>query len=249
MTTSDRDRVAADPSGDAREMPFLDHLDELRSRIIRSLVAVCLGAVIGYWVSLPVLGYLARSAGGLQSLSPLETFGVRIKLAVVVGLVLVLPYVLTEVWRFVAPGLYRNERRIATGLILSAFLCFVIGGLFSFVVVGPNAMRMLQNLGTPEIANRWSVAKYVSFVLNLMLAFGAVFELPVAMFFLTKLGVVTPKLLRQKRRHAIVAIFIVAAIVTPPDAFTQILLAIPLVVLYEVGIMVCVAAQSRRSAP
>jgi sec-independent protein translocase protein TatC len=240
-----RDRPGDPPRDGGREMPFLDHLEELRSRIIRSLAAVCVGAVLGYMMSRPALGYLARSAGELQSLSPLETFGVRIKLAVVAGLVLALPYVLIEAWRFVAPGLYRNEQRVALGLIVSSFLCFVVGGAFSFIVVGPNAMRMLQGLGTPEIANRWSVAKYVSFVLNLMLAFGAVFELPVAMFFLTKLGIITPKTLRRKRRHAIVGVFIVAAIVTPPDAFTQILLAIPLMVLYEVGIMVSAAARPR----
>lgn len=236
---------AADDDAGRREMPFLDHLEELRSRIIKILATVFVGAVMGYAVSAPGLSFLARSAGELQSLSPLETFGVRIKLSVVIGLVLALPIVLLQIWRFVAPGLYRNEQRIALGLILSSTLCFVVGGAFSFVVVGPNAVRMLSSLSPPEIANRWSVAKYVTFVLNLMLAFGAIFELPVAMFFLTKLGIVTPRLLRRKWRHAIVIIFIVAAIVTPPDAFTQVMLAIPLVLLYEVGILASAAARPR----
>lgn len=248
MKGSDSGRVEDRSAERGREMPFLDHLEELRVRIIRSLVAVGVGAVLGYVLSRPVLSYLSVSAGELQSLSPLETFGVRIKLALVMGLVVALPYVLLELWRFVAPGLYRNEQRVAMGLIGSSFLCFVVGGAFSFIVVGPNAMKMLQGIGPPEIANRWSVAKYVSFVLNLMLAFGAVFELPVAMFFLTKLGVVTPALLRRKRRHAIVLIFVLAAVLTPPDAFTQVLLAIPLVLLYEVGIMVSAAAHARRKS-
>ncbi|MBN1426339.1 twin-arginine translocase subunit TatC [Candidatus Fermentibacteria bacterium] len=227
-------------------MPFLDHLDELRSRIIKILVAVCAGALLGYAASGRGLSLLARSAGELQSLSPLETFGVRIKLSVVIGLLLALPFVLIQIWRFVAPGLYRNEQRIAMGLIVSSTLCFVVGGAFSFLVVGPNAMRMLADFSPPEIANRWSVAKYVAFVLNLMLAFGAIFEMPVAMFFLTKLGIVTPRLLRKKWRHAMVIIFILAAIVTPPDVFTQVMLAIPLILLYEVGILASIAARPRR---
>ncbi len=229
-------------------MSFLDHLEELRTRIIRSLIAVLAGAVLGYGASKPVLSSLARSAGELQALSPLETLWVRIKLSLVIGLVLAFPYVMFQAWRFVAPGLYRNEQRVALGLIVSSSVCFLLGGLFSFAIVGPNAMRVLQGFGPPEIVHRWSVARYVSFVLNLMLAFGAVFELPVAMFFLTKLGVVTPALLRRRRRHAIVLIFILAALLTPPDAFTQVLLALPLLVLYEVGILASLAAQPRKES-
>ncbi len=227
-------------------MPFLDHLEEFRRRILWSLGTLFLAALGSYVVSGRLLTILVRAAGQLQAISPLETLTVRIKISVVAGLVIALPVILYQGWRFVAPGLLQNEKRIASGLIVSSTLCFMCGGIFSFLVVGPASLRVLEGFATPEIKNVWSVSKYVAFILKLMLAFAIVFELPVAIFFLSKLGVVTPKLLRAKRRYAIVLIFVMAATITPPDMFTQIMLAVPLVVLYEVGIFVSAAAQPRR---
>ena len=231
---------------DSSEMPFLDHLEELRMRIIRSLIALFIAAIGAYTLSGHLLSVLVRAAGDLQAISPLETFTVRIKIAVVAGLVVALPIILYQAWRFIAPGLLGKEKRVASGLLFSATACFVIGGVFSFLYVGPMALRFLEGFATPEIKNVWSVSRYVSFILRLMLAFGIVFELPVAIFFLSKIGVVTPRLLRRKRRYAIVLIFLLAATLTPPDVFTQLMLAAPLILLYEVGILVSAAAQPKR---
>jgi len=227
-------------------MPFLDHLEEFRRRILRSLAALLLAALLAYVFSGTLLSFLVRSAGELQAISPMETLVVRLKISLAVGFLVALPVILVQGWLFVAPGLFENEKKIAFGLIVSAMLCFAAGGAFSFLIVGPGALRVLEGFATPDIVNRWSVSNYSSFIIRLMLAFGVVFELPVAMFFLAKLGVVTPKLLREKRRYAIVLIFILAATLTPPDAFTQIMLAVPLLVLYEIGIFVTIAARPKQ---
>jgi len=228
------------------EMPFLDHLEELRVRIIRSLLALFIAAIGAYTLSGRLLSILVRAAGELQAISPLETFTVRLKIAVMAGLIIALPIILFQLWRFVAPGLLDREKHVAAGLIFSATACFIIGGVFSFLLVGPMALRFLEGFATEEIKNMWSVSRYVSFILRLMLAFGIVFELPVAIFFLSKMGIVTPRLLRTKRRYAIVFIFVLAATLTPPDIFTQLMLAMPLILLYEIGVLVSAAAQPKR---
>lgn len=230
-------------------MPFLDHLEELRRRILWALAALVVATIGAYLFSGVILSILVRAAGQLQAISPLETLVVRLKLSLVAGFVVALPIILIQAWRFVAPGLLSSEKRIAFGLILSSTACFAIGGLFSFLVVGPGALRVLESFAIEDIVNRWSVSNYTTFIVRLMLAFGIVFELPVAIFFLTKLGIVTPEVLRRKRRYAIVLIFLVAATLTPPDAFTQIMLAIPLLILYEVGILVSAAARPSPRTP
>jgi len=244
---TDTERIGSqEEQRDSSEMPFLDHLEELRMRIIRSLIALFVAAIGAYTLSGHILSILVRAAGQLQAISPLETFTVRIKIAVVSGLVIALPVILFQLWKFVAPGLLKKEKHVASGLLFSATACFAIGGVFSFLYVGPMALRFLEGFATEEIKNVWSVSRYVSFILRLMLAFGIVFELPVAIYFLSKMGLVTPRLLHQKRRYAIVSIFVLAATLTPPDIFTQLMLAVPLILLYEVGVLVSAAAQPKR---
>jgi sec-independent protein translocase protein TatC len=231
--------------GNTGEMSFLDHLEELRRRILLALAALVVATIGAYLFSGLLLSVLVRAAGQLQAISPLETLIVRLKLSLAAGFVVALPVIIVQAWRFVAPGLLSSEKKIAFGLVISATICFAIGGLFSFLVVGPGALRVLESFAVEDIVNRWSVSNYTSFIVRLMMAFGIVFELPVAIFFLTKLGIVTPEVLRRKRRYAIVLIFILAAALTPPDAFTQLMLAVPLLILYEVGILVSAAARPR----
>jgi sec-independent protein translocase protein TatC len=233
-----------------KEMPFLDHLEELRRRIL-----VCLGAVVGaavlcYAFSGFLLTVLTRGAPELVTLTPTEAILTRIKIALVSGLVVVFPVVLWEVWAFVAPGLLSRERRLAAPLIAISVGFFLAGGTFAYLVVWPVAVKVLQTFVVPGVVNRWSVAKYVGLEMRIILAFGAIFQVPVVIFFLTKMGIVTPGFLRRKRPYAIVVILVLAAMLTPPDVLTQLLLALPLVVLFELGIWVSVlAVRERNGAP
>jgi sec-independent protein translocase protein TatC len=227
-------------------MPFLDHLEELRRRILVSLGAVVVAAVLCYAVSGILLGLLTRSAPELIALSPTEALMVRIKISLVIGLILASPLVLWEIWAFVAPGLLTTEKRFAAPLLLASVSFFLAGAAFAYVVVWPVAVKVLQTFVVPGVVNRWSVAKYVAFELRIILAFGLIFQVPVAIFFLTKMGLVTPRFLRRKRPYAVVAILTLAAVLTPPDVLTQLMLAVPLVVLFELGIWVSeLAARGR----
>lgn len=221
-----------------KEMPFLEHLEELRRRLLVCLAAVVVGAGCCYLVSAPLLTVLTRGAPELITVTPTEAILTRIKVALVSGLVLAFPVVLWEVWAFVAPGLLDRERRFAAPLIVASVGFFLAGGAFAYAVVWPVAVKVLQTFVVPGVVNRWSVAKYVGLELRIILAFGAIFQVPVAIFFLTKMGLVSPRFLRRKRPYAVVAILVLAAVLTPPDVLTQVMLALPLIVLFELGIWI-----------
>jgi sec-independent protein translocase protein TatC len=229
-----------------KEMPFLDHLEELRRRVLVCLAAVIAAAACCYAFSGYLLAFLTRGAPELITLTPTEAIITRIKVALVSGLVLAFPIVLWEIWAFVAPGLLNTERRFAVPLMAVSVCFFLAGGVFAYLVVWPVAVSVLQTFVVPGVVNRWSVAKYVALEMRLLLAFGAIFQVPVAIFFLTRMGLVSPAFLRRKRPYAVVITLILAAVLTPPDVLTQLMLAIPLVVLFEVGIWVSVLANRGR---
>ena len=241
------DREKADDNPEKR-MPFLDHLEELRWTILRSLIAVVLGAVVCYLFSREIVTFL-RSLGPedlkLIYLAPTEGFMIYIKVAIFSGLVLSMPYVVYEFWKFIVPGLLEKEKKLVPPIVAFTVLCFATGASFAALVIVPLGMKFLLSFQTDFLTDSITIGKYLGFVVTIILVFGVVFELPVLSFFLTKIGILTPEFLRRNRRYGIVLIFIMAAVLTPPDIFTQLMLAGPLIMLYEISIWVSRMVKSK----
>jgi len=225
-------------------MPFLDHLEELRGTILRCLIAVVVASVVSYFFSEQVVTFLRRPAPAdlqLIYLSPTEGFMIYIKVALFTGLVVVLPYVAYEFWRFIVPGLLEREKKLVLPIVFFTVVCFVFGAAFGYLVVIPFGLQFLLGFQTDFLTANLTIGKYLGFVVTLLLVFGVVFELPVLAFLLSKLGILTPQFLRNKWRYGVVIIFILAAVLTPPDVFTQLMLAGPLLLLYQISIWVSAA--------
>ena len=232
------------------KMPFLEHLGELRTRIVRSLLGLLVGLGIALPFSQKIVDYLARpvraTGNNLVFLSLTEAFWVQMKVAVIVGLFIAAPAILWQIWAFVAPGLHTHEKKYATPFVLIGSLLFIGGGAFSLKVVTPYAITFLLSYSRPGLQPMISIGSYIDFLLKFTLAFGLVFELPLAITLLARMGIVTPAMLSKNRKYAILGAFIAAAILTPtPDAFNQTLMAGPLIILYEVGI-ICARIFGRR---
>lgn len=227
-----------------KEMPFLDHLEELRWRILKSLAAIVAMALLCLFFSNHLLTFLLRPARSLDSppqlmfLKPVGMFMVRLEIGLVGGLVIALPFVLYQAWLFIGPGLFEHERRYVPAIIGASVVCFLLGAALAYFVVIPIALRFMIRMGTESIEPRWDINAYIGFLLRLLVAFGAVFQLPILSYFLSKIGVLTPRFLRKGRAYAIVVIFVLAALLTPPDVLSQLFMALPLIVLYEVSILV-----------
>ena len=243
---------AAPPSG---EMPFLDHLEELRSRILRSLGAVVLAFGAGLWlvehfqlVSVmkePIAPYL--NGGRLTVLSPTEPLKIVLRLAFSLGLVLASPVVLWQVWAFVAPGLYAREKRALVPALFVGAALFLTGAVLAYLYVLPQALRVLFSFQTEAIAPMVTYDAYFDFVLQIVLAFGLSFELPLVIIILAVLGVVTPMMLHRFRRFAVVGAFVAGAVLSPgADILSMIMMTIPLIVLYEVGFLGASLVHRRR---
>ena len=226
-------------------MPFLDHLEELRWHILKGLAAIIVGAIFcGIFVD-DILRLLTRPVRimefppVLQTLKPMGLFMVKLEIAVVGGAILALPILIYQLWLFIAPGLFARERNFATFVIGSSTLCFVLGALVAYLFVIPLAMVFFVGMTADTgVTAQFDIGLYIGFVIRLLLAFGVVFELPVLTFFLAKIGIATSARLRKGRRYAILIGFVLAAILTPPDPISQLLMALPLVLLYEVSIWI-----------
>lgn len=241
-----------------KEMPFLDHLEELRWRIIKALIAVVAGSLLCFLFIEEIFNFLVRpyrealqllatTSGNpefakdsrLVFLGPSAGFMIYLKLAITAGLILALPVIFYQLWKFVAPGLLVKERQVVPRFTIAATLCFLLGAAFCYFLVLPYGLSFLLGFQTPDLVAMITIEEYFGFVTTILLVFGVLFEMPVLSYLLARIGIVTPEFLRQKRRYGIVTIFILAAVLTPTvDAFTQILLAAPLMVLYEVSIWV-----------
>ncbi len=227
------------------ESSLMEHLLELRARLMRALagVVVILLALLPFanrlyaWLAAPLLEKLP-AGGQLIAVEVASPFFTPIKLAFFATLLLAAPWLLYQAWAFVAPGLYRREKRLALPLLASSVLLFYAGCAFAFFVVLPSVFGFLAAIKPEGVAIMTDINAYLDFVLVIFLAFGASFELPVALVILVLLGWVTPEQLRAGRGYAIVGIFVLAAIITPPDVISQLLLAIPMCLLYEAGILV-----------
>lgn len=243
------------------KMPFTEHLSELRKRIVVSLVALLAGFLftfnysedlfkalmfpmkfeIGLMMKSPYFSLVPSKIKNpsLIFTAPSEAFWMHLKVSLVAALMLSLPIILHQLWKFISPGLLAKEKKYVAPFVVIATLLFLVGAAFCFLFVLPFAMGFLLTYKTASITPMLSVGNYVDFCLKFILAFGAVFELPVAIVFMTRMGFVTPKTLAKNRKYAVLLAFVTAALLTPtPDAFNQLLMAVPIIVLYEAGILV-----------
>jgi sec-independent protein translocase protein TatC len=238
-------------------MPLTSHLEELKGRVIRILIVVGTGFGVCYlfkdWsfrvITKPLVDALPAQSAMIFTGLP-EAFFIHMKIAFFASLLLTAPYTLFEIWRFISPGLYKVERRLVFPFVFFSSILFLGGVLFGYFVALPPAFSFFVSFSTDFLKPMISFREYLDLTLKFLLAFGLCFEMPVFMFFLAKIGVVNAKMLSKQRRYAILIIFIAAAILTPsPDVFSQILMAIPLMVLYEVSIIVVKFARRDKPAP
>jgi sec-independent protein translocase protein TatC len=219
-------------------MPFLEHLEQLRKVILHSLAAIGIAAVLAWSVTNRVLTWLiAHTTGHAIFTRPEGAFMARFKVSIVLGVLIVAPYVFYRIWSFVGPGLLTKERKIVFPGVLASLALFYCGLVFSFLVMTPLMVRVLVGFGTPNLAPQTEIQFLLDFVFMGGLASGLIFQLPLFIGFLTWIGLLSPRLLFKYWRHSIVAIFIVAAILTPADPISQLVLAAPLLVLYGLSLI------------
>ena len=237
------------------ERPLVAHLLELRSRIMRGLAGlfIVLLALLPFanklyaWLAVPLLDKLPEG-GQLIATQVASPFFAPMKLAFFAALMITMPWLLYQAWAFVAPGLYRREKKMALPLLGSALALFYAGCAFAYFLVLPTVFSFLTKVTPAGVAMMTDISAYLDFVLVLFLAFGLSFELPVALVILALLGWVTPAQLREGRGYAVVGIFVIAAVMTPPDVVSQLMLAIPMCLLYEAGILAASAVTPRTPA-
>ncbi len=242
---------------DEGEQSFLSHLIELRERLLKATAAVLLVLLVLVpfanklygWLALPLIAHLPQG-GSMIATEVISPFLTPIKLAFFVALVLAMPVVLYQLWAFVAPGLYKHEKRFALPMLVSAVVLFYVGCAFAYFLVLPAVAKFMSGVAPSGVTVMPDIGRYLDFALTLFLAFGLCFEVPVVLWILVILGVVTPAQLAESRRYAIVGAFILAAIFTPPDVLSQTMLAVPMCLLYELGILgsrMLVRAQAQRT--
>lgn len=235
------------------DMGFLDHLEELRWRLIKALIGIIVGAVLTGifidWIMNNVLFAPATKTTpplSIINLRPYGQFLIYMEVIFIGGAVISIPNIVYQIWKFIEPALKPNERRYVTAVVMFTSVCFLGGVVFSYYLMLPAALGFFANFGSTIIENKISADEYMSFVLSMVLAAGIVFELPMLSFFLSKIGILKPEFMRKYRKHAIVAILLLAAIVTPgPDITSQLMLGIPLLLLYEISILICKYSQKK----
>jgi len=231
-------------AGEEQEQTFLSHLIELRDRLMRCLIAlgICFVGLFPFanklyaLLALPLLAKLPK--GGQMIATEVTTpFFVPMKVAMMAAVLIALPYLLYQIWAFVAPGLYSHEKKLALPLIVSSTLLFFCGMAFAYFLVFPVVFGFITGYAPQGVAVMTDIDKYLSFVLTMFLAFGVTFEVPIAVIILVRTGIVTIAKLKEVRPYVVVGAFVIGAIFTPPDVVSQTMLAVPLWVLYEVGIL------------
>ncbi len=241
--TSDKSK-SKDKKKNMAEMGFLDHLEELRWRLLKALFSVIIFMVLTFLFSDIFIDFLIKPSKTLQPDMKIQVLKVqgmlmlKFGVALVMGIVFSIPVIAYQFWAFVTPGLYPNEKSWGPWLVLSITLFFLVGVLFAYFVLIPFAIKFLIAIGTPEVEKNISINYYAKFVLQLMVASGFIFQMPVASFILTKMGFITPMFLRKSWRYAIIIILFLAAFITPPDPVSMLMMGIPLFFLYEFSILV-----------
>lgn len=250
------------PTGESSgEMSFFDHLEELRWRIVKAAIGVVVGMIVCLifidWIMdsvfLSPITSLNNSLGPgqhpfrMQNLKPFGQVFLYMQVAIVGGIIVSIPNILYQLWAFISPGLLPKERKYIRSIVAFSSFCFLAGIAFAYFVMVPAALKFFAGFGSTTIENNIAINEYMSFVVSLLLAAGVVFELPMVSWFLSRLGILKPDFMRKYRRHSIVVIFILAAILTPgTDPVSQVLLAIPLMALYEISIWVSAGAWRAR---
>lgn len=226
------------------KLPFTSHLDELRKRLIRCFIAVGIGFAASYGFKEQLFQILVRplikvmNAGDKMIFTGLpEAFFTYLKVAFLSGLILAAPVIIYQFWMFVAPGLYEKEKKVMIPIIILSTFFFMGGSLFGYFIVFPWGFKFFLGFSSDMIQAMPSMKEYLSFSAKLLLAFGLVFELPLVITFLARLGIVSVEFLKKNRKYALLLFFAGAAILTPPDVVTQIMMALPLMVLYEISII------------
>ncbi|VAX25136.1 Twin-arginine translocation protein TatC [hydrothermal vent metagenome] len=234
------------------EMTFLEHLEELRWRIVYSLAGVLVGTIIT-WIFIDflvesVLLVPAKTAHiHLQNLRPFGQLFLYVQIAIIGGIVLSIPNIFYQIWKFISPALKKSERKYITSIVIFSTICFLSGVAFAYYIMLPLTLKFAAQFGTTEIENNFAIAEYFSIIISVMLGAAVVFELPMLSFLLSKLGILTPQIMRKYRKHSVITILIFAAILTPgTDPVAQVLLAIPLAMLYEISIIVSKVFQKNK---
>lgn len=233
---------------DERRMPFLGHLEELRWHIFRMIASVFGLSIIAYFFAEQLVDFFTSPyPGKLVYLGPADAFMVQLKLSFFVGIIASLPVILREFWAFIAPGLLEQERKYIPLIVGLTFLCFLAGASFCFFIVLPLTIKFLSSFQTAKLVQNVTIDKYLDFITNMLLGFGLVFEMPMLSMLLTRIGIITPDLMKKYRSYAVVGIFIVAAVITPStDATTQLALAVPMMGLYEISIYIAKVVQRKK---
>ncbi len=259
-----------------REMTFLEHLEELRWHIIRSFLAIVIFAVLAFIYKKIIFDKIILAPNGPDFITnrllcrlseminspslcinqkPIELISIKmsgqftthINISLIAGVILAFPYVFWEFWKFFKPALYDKERKHARGAVFSASFLFMLGVVFGYFVIVPLSLNFLGTYSVSDLVhNQINVRSYIGTISSIVLASGLSFELPVVAYFLARIGLITPKFMRQYRKHSIIVILIIAAIITPPDVFSQTLVAIPLLLLYEISILIVAGVVKKR---
>jgi sec-independent protein translocase protein TatC len=232
-----------------KELGFLDHLEELRGRIIKSILSILLFSIVAYVFSERLLDFVTRPIPEVYFMAPTEAFSTRIKISLIAGIIVSVPVIFYHAWKFIVPGLFEKEVKLIIPAVLASTMFFLIGATFCFWFVLPLSMKFLLGFGTEKLKPMIKIKDYISFVSYMILAFGSVFELPVIAYFLGRIGIITPRTLIKGRKYAVTTILILAAVITPPDVFSQFMLAGPLYFLYEVSIIVVKIIQRKKRIP
>lgn len=238
------------------KLPLTEHLTELRDRLIRCFIAVFVGFVIAYIfkerlfqiLTRPLIRVMQEGETLIFTGIP-EAFFTYLKVSLLAGLLLAAPVIIYQFWMFVAPGLYKKERRMMIPIVFVSAFFFIGGALFGYFIVFPFGFKFLLSFATENIQALPSMREYLSFSSKLLLAFGVVFELPIVITFLARLGLVTVPFLKKNRKYALLIFFAGSALLTPPDVVTQIMLSLPLMVLYEISIIGARVFGKQRDVP
>jgi sec-independent protein translocase protein TatC len=231
-----------------KELTIVEHINELRRRLIFILIAVAAASLGAYQFIDQILEFITK-VGGIEDLvfiNPTEAFFVIIKLCLLVGAVGAMPFILYQVWRYVGVALKKEERKYLIYFGPISYILFLMGAAFAFRGVMPLGIKFLLSFARENISPMITLNAYVSFLTKMITAFGLMFELPLVILLLSKLGIVTPDMLKQGRKYAVVGIFLVAALLTPPDVISQIMLAVPILLMYEISIWICTSVTRKR---
>lgn len=237
----------ADDGDDELRLTFLEHLEELRQRIIWCLIALAVGSGIGYAVRNQALALILPPSSKLIAITPSEHFFPYLELSLVIGILLSYPFLVYQAWRFVAPGLHRSERRFVLPIILASSCCFYSGVFFAYRVIMPLLLTFLPQFSAGQIEANYAAAGYLHFYLKMVVVFGVCFNTPVVVALLSLMDLATAKTMAKARPYVVVGIFVAAAVLTPPDVVSQLLLGGPLWLLFETGLGIARIIERRRA--